>query len=603
MSKLEFEPSATLEATQAGSPSGTSAPSDAAAPGTGSSEGGLRPKKQDCYAGMPLEINMYSEEKQFSYEGYPSWVAKAAAVAKLFREGKPFLPTLEERPSRIEQAKRLAPFKKMTPPQLEKMSAQNLPGCFFGLTFPKTAEEMMSEEFGAEWLTKAFHAAGTLPKDNRVIKLLRAQPLPVKGFDAAGGAAMKMFLTVEYLKPDPELHTELFCKYPYLYKDFPVERREVSLYYDGDGPEVDVQMRLTHLFPFRTAKFYFGEVCRETANFILISETIPYSRRGKVENGKVVEKIDYEPYQILPVCGKYQDWLLPDPAEYYCCLFRALGRLAAWDKQGRYDDYFEPAPVFNEEQYLAFTLPQRQKKNSKLRQLEQQGAAKICDVAIKFMTKEVNNLMPAEMLDIKNLQRIKDELVEMTPYFTDMSDFYQRSNSDYVAAMHANLQADNAFFWRDEYGDLECGVLDWGSFDRAPFCLRFLGCLSGADPQIMMAHEEGIIRCFRDEYHRCGGPDLPLEELLLRYHLAYISFVYESCTWIERDIHKHMTPAELADMTGVLDERFQAAFRVRCRGMTIINAWTYYHMRGNHYKATFDKWAAGKGARFLTEFT
>ena len=77
---------------------------------------------------------------------------------------------------------------------------------------------------------------------------LRAEDLAVKGFDAAGGAAMKMFLTVawlgafseywgnaqdaahtfvhslrneivwqvEYEKPDPDLHTELFCKYPRL---------------------------------------------------------------------------------------------------------------------------------------------------------------------------------------------------------------------------------------------------------------------------------------------------------------------------------------------------------------------------------------------------
>ena len=86
---------------------------------------------------------------------------------------------------------------------------------------------------------------------------------------------------------------------------------------------------------------------------------------------------------------------------------------------------------------------------------------------------------------------------------------------DYIAAMHANLQADNAFFWRDEYGQLDCGVLDWGGFSRMPFCVNFLGCLSGADPEVLLAHEEGILRCFRDEYHRCGGPLLPLEELLL----------------------------------------------------------------------------------------
>ncbi|CAE7345502.1 unnamed protein product [Symbiodinium pilosum] len=85
---------------------------------------------------------------------------------------------------------------------------------------------------------------------------------------------MKMFLTVEYAKPDPDLHTELFCKYPYPFDKFPVERRQTSSYGDVDGPEIAVQMLLTHLFPFRTAKFYFGDVCRETTNFILISAAL-----------------------------------------------------------------------------------------------------------------------------------------------------------------------------------------------------------------------------------------------------------------------------------------------------------------------------------------
>ncbi|CAE7392590.1 unnamed protein product [Symbiodinium natans] len=109
---------------------------------------------------------------------------------------------------------------------------------------------------------------------------------------------MKMFLTVEYEKPDPDLHTELFCKYPYPFEQFPVERRQISSFGDVDGPEIAVQMLLSHLFPFRTAKFYFGDVCRETTNFILISETIEFSKRGRIEKGKVVEQIDYGPYQV-----------------------------------------------------------------------------------------------------------------------------------------------------------------------------------------------------------------------------------------------------------------------------------------------------------------
>lgn len=556
--------------------------------------------KKSPYDGVELKIEMCSD-KQFSYESLPSWVPSAAARAKLLREKKPFLPTRQERPKRVDKAKPLAPFHRLNPKQLEEMSKKNLPGCFFGLPFPKTAEEIKSPEFGADWLTKAFHAAGTMPADNRVTRIVRAEPLPTSGFDAAGGAAMKMFLTVEYEKPDPELHTDLFCKYPYLFEEFPVARRELSGYGDADGPEIAVQMLLAHLFPFRTAKFYFGEVCRETTNFILISETIPFSKRGRVENGKIVEQIDYEPYQILPVPGKYQDFLLSDPAEYYCCLFRTMGQLAAWDKQGRYDDYFGPAPSYTEAEFLKATSDQRKVFSTQQVEGQRQAIGKVIDTAIDYMRNVIPNMVSQDMLAGNNMEKVKNELLEMFPHFTAMSGRYQLNNPDYIAAMHVNLQADNAFFWRDEYGDLDCGVLDWGGFNRAPFCMNFLGCLSGADPEIMIGHEEGIIRCFRDEYHRCGGPELSLEELLLRYHLGFLTYVYESCTWIERDVYKQgISKEEMRTWTGILDDRFQSAFRVRCRSSTVINAFTIYHLRGDYFKKTFETWVKGKGAAYAS---
>eukprot|EP00913_Durusdinium_trenchii_P008714 g8185.t1 len=37
-------------------------------------------------------------------------------------------------------------------------------------------------------------------------------------------------------------------------------------------------------------------------------------------------------------------------------------------------------------------------------------------------------------------------------------------DTDYVALSHANLNVDNAYYWRDEAGKLLCGVLDWGGF-------------------------------------------------------------------------------------------------------------------------------------------
>lgn len=42
----------------------------------------------------------------------------------------------------------------------------------YGITFPWTEDMLHSDEWGAEWMTKAMHAAGTLPKENRVTKVI-----------------------------------------------------------------------------------------------------------------------------------------------------------------------------------------------------------------------------------------------------------------------------------------------------------------------------------------------------------------------------------------------------------------------------------------------
>lgn len=274
-----------------------------------------------------------------------------------------------------------------------------------------------------------------------------------------------------------------------------------------------------------------------------------------------------------------------------------MGQLAAWDKQGRYNDYFGPLDSAQLQRLAA------QRREIKAQQVESQRAsvARILDTAIDFMTNVIPSMVPGFLLEGGRLGKVKEDLLEMLPHFPGMSGQYQFTDPNYVAAMHANLQADNAFFWRDEYDTLACGVLDWGGFSRMAFCMNFLGCLSGADPEVLLAHEEGIIRCFRDEYARCGGPHLPLEELLLRYHLGYITFVYESTTWVEREIYKLATKEEMQSWHGILDDRFQERFRVRCRSSAIINSFAFYSLKGDHFRKLFKEWSTGKGAPFLTK--
>jgi len=482
----------------------------------------------------------------------------------------------------------LAPYKRFPPKKLRELLQQQLPGSVFGLPLWRTAEQLRSEQYGAEWLTKAFHAAGTLPADNRVSRLVRVQELNMKGFSKEGGAAMKCFITVEYLKPDPSLHTELFAKYTWDPATMPPGVINMG---QDDSLEVHVACMLQHLFPFRSPQFYFADLCRENTAYVIITEAVPYSKRGEEQSLK--------PYDILPGLGKCQDHLLPNPVEFYFCLFRAMGQMGAWDKLGRFDGLFGPSPVFDEQAYLAYNPRPPQSKQTV--EMTRTVVAKTLDKEIDFIMNWCEKFVVPEVHNMQKLQKLKEEVLDMSPYFGDMSGTYQSNNSDYIAANHANLQADNAWFWRDEYGDLSCGVLDWGGFMRSPIVARFAGCLSGASCDTLMEYIEDICQCYADEYLRCGGPKVSAKEMVLRFHLCYITCVYDLHRFVEDHVYPETPKEKFVTFSGPLDPEYQERFYTRCGSQPLINVITYYIKKGD-LKAIFDEWAAGPGKPFLTTF-
>lgn len=45
-------------------------------------------------------------------------------------------------------------------------------------------------------------------------------------------------------------------------------------------------------------------------------------------------------------------------------------------------------------------------------------------------------------------------------------------------------------------------------------------CLSGAEPEVLAAHEEGFMQCFSDEYHKAGGYAPTVFSLVYNYEQA-----------------------------------------------------------------------------------
>lgn len=534
----------------------------------------------------------------------PAWIQESAKKMQAFRDGAQVLPSPVQLPKRLEGGSdprsRLPPFKRLSHKEMQEMSLKNLPGHFSAMKFPHTAEQLRS--FGPSWYTDAFHKFGTLPADNYVTKVVHVEQLPHSGFDAAGGAGHKAFIDLQYAKPDPNLHTQLFAKYPWDYFESETGkqyRMQISTYGDMDSAELLTSICCEHLFPFRIPKLYFADINRDTTNYVLIVERINFGKRGKVVNGKV-EPIQRKPFEILPVCGKYQDYLLEDAPSVYYALFREMAHLAAWDHQGRYDSFFGAMTKYTEKEFLESQVKSRKAQKQKRFEVLTNGCATMLEKGIDFATNVAPQIFTKAGKNKEKLEKMREEITAIAPHFDDIR-LFLASSSDFVGAMHMNLQADNAYLWHDEHGDLDVGIFDWCGFGRSPFVMNFMGCLSGADADLLDAHEEGLMKMFCDEYARYGGPRIQVEDLLLRYHLQWPSFAMDACQWVERDIYRECPKEEWPSIKTMLDDQFVNRWNVRCRGTTLVNALEFYHRRP--FKRIFDEWKSGVGKAYLTDFT
>lgn len=84
------------------------------------------------------------------------------------------------------------------------------------------------------------------------------------------------------------------------------------------------------------------------------------------------------------------------------------------------------------------------------------------------------------------------------------------------------MTADNAFFWRDEHGRVECGFIDWGRFKQDNFARALAQGYFNCDLcEFVQANDELLIRSFIEEFAAAGGPSLAFEDVWDDYLLTW----------------------------------------------------------------------------------
>jgi len=402
------------------------------------------------------------------------------------------------------------PFKKIDILQFDFLemkdrAAKNLPGDYWGMVFPHTMEQIMSKEWGCKWLTKAFIKSGVMTADNEVIEHSMKEVTK----DVSGGAGTKFLLTVKYKKDQPYLHTDLFVKLPHEPKGS--DRYYVSVMWGHDRPESVFNIWQNAWVPIRTPKVYFCDICRESTNFILITEQVKFGPWDKKEWG---------PGDIEPAYNKLRDYEMPDGGPmYYFAVLKNLGKMAGYHKTGRLhpqtNEMFPmPDPIWQ----MPKGIPGQDAMTKK------QSAGK-WDVMVRFMSEQANKAFPKEITDKKWLEEVKAQSEVMTDFQTEMHCFFsgcgEPSPNDYIVLTHNNGQVDNCIYYHKEDGSLDAGMLDWGVLACGPFINAISGgCVSGAQVDIYIEYKERFIRAACDSYAENGGPFLDIDRLMVAFDLT-----------------------------------------------------------------------------------
>ncbi|MET0546576.1 MAG: hypothetical protein ABWZ40_09715, partial [Caulobacterales bacterium] len=346
---------------------------------------------------------------------------------------------------------------------------------------------------------------------------------------------------VEYEKPDPNLQTELFAKFP---RDFGDPLRDLF------GPLMEPEVRFALLsmqpdFPIHVPKCYFADYDPATLSGLLITERIPYGK-GNIE-----------PHQ-----DKCLDFELKDPLERYMAMSKALARLAGHDQAGKFGPDIKSKFPFNADEIdagnrIPYTPEQLQGKLDKL---------------LSF-AESAPQLFEEQVRDKAFLARFTAEAPLLLKHELAIRSFINK-DPRYIALCHWNGNIDNAWFWRNPDGALEVGLLDWGSVGQLNVAQSVYGMTCAAETKFLAAHEDDLIRAFLAEYERSGGPRLDRAEFQQHYNLcvalAGIAWILDAPTLVEQEIPDAVT------LTGRHDPKLRNNFLARAQLqllMVLLDIW------------------------------
>lgn len=349
-----------------------------------------------------------------------------------------------------------------------------------GLPFPVHPAAL--ESAGTEWLTRAFRLYGALAEDNAVAGITRCEAF------SGGNSGDKLLLCVLYVRHDPALPTDLFVKFSRCPSDPFRDRRRFE--FAGEVKLADLSRHPA--FPVAVARPMFADFDPESGGGVLITARIAYGQLG-----------------IEPARVKNMDHQLDNPLEHYRATVTALARLTGTHQSGRLSPEADTLFPFDTAQAMA-DMPFPQADEAEVRRKAQGIAAFVAQCPALF---------PAHLRTVPFASRLAEDAVRLFRHDSQIRQFLF-DDPRYIALAHWNTHIDNAWFWRDDQGVLQAGLLDWGMARQMNVAMALWGGLSGANLDLWDADRGRMLALFLHEHAAAGGHALDADRFRLHLDLS-----------------------------------------------------------------------------------
>lgn len=390
-----------------------------------------------------------------------------------------------------------------------------------GLAIP--AHPVALQVGGAEFLTQAFHAYGSLPRDARVARIVHSERC------AIGSTGEKLYLTLAFEPAAPGLPSEFFVKFSRHFSDPFHDRRRFEL-----QSEIDfARLAAKPAFPIPVPRAFFGDYDGDSGTGLLITERIGFGQGG-----------------IEPVATKCMDRDLDRPLDYYRAVVTALARVAGAHHAGLLSPEVDRLFPFDLDEAI---------REDPIEYDEAQLTGLVADYAAFAAAHP--QLMPAHLRTPEFLACLQGNVVAIARHQRTIKR-YLHSDPRYIALTHFNPNLDNAWFWRDGSGELQCGLFDWQRARQMNVAYALWGGLSGADPELWDSHLDELLALFASEFHAHGGPLLQVETLALHLHLYSASIGTAGLLHAPSVVRSRLP--EIGQTSGLSDPRLLANEGARC---------------------------------------